>query len=98
MLPLTKDLQQKKSNLKEFIELCNRTLNYLPNVLSKVEEKGDYKIFSSNSARTIKYVHPISKKLFIQDPKAFSYSIPLFEDLVLKIKSKSKEFKEDEKN
>lgn len=43
MLPLDKDLQKKKTSLKEFSEIALRVLNYLPNVLSTVEEKGDYK-------------------------------------------------------
>jgi hypothetical protein len=38
-LPLDKDLQQKKETLKEFYSITLRVLQYLPNVLSKVEEK-----------------------------------------------------------
>jgi len=30
MLPLDKDLQQKKSNLTEFYAVASRVLNYLP--------------------------------------------------------------------
>jgi hypothetical protein len=86
MLPLTKDLQSKKTTIKEFIDLCLRVLYHLPNVLSNVEEKGGYKIYSSDIAGTLKYVRPINKTIFIEDPTAFTATIPNFEQVVDKIK------------
>lgn len=98
MLPLTKDLQQKKTTLQEFIDLCTRTLNYLPDVFPNVEEKGNYKIYSSNIAGTLKYVRPINRNLFIESPKTFAAHIENFRGIVEKIKRKETAFNEDEKH
>lgn len=98
MLPLDKDLQKKKISLKEFAEITLRVLNYLPNVLSKVEEKGEYKIFSSSTAGTTKYLRPINKNIFIDDPEQFIRSKVFFELLVEKIKDNRKDFSSSEKH
>lgn len=97
MLPLTKDLQQKKKTLKEFIELCKRVLHHLPNVISGSETKGLYKIYSSNIAGTLKYVRPINKELFIEDAVIFNQSIEAFENIIQKIRQRDLNFHEDEK-
>lgn len=98
MLPLDKDLQKKKTSLKEFSEIALRVLNYLPNVLSTVEEKGDYKIFSSVTAGTTKYLRPINKKIFIDDAGKFIDSIRDFDLLVEKIKNNERNFSLFEKH
>lgn len=97
MLPLVKDLQQKKFALREFIDLCIRVLNYLPNVLSSVEEKGTYLIYSSVNAGVTKYVRPINKNLFIGDAAVFSDSIANFQTIMDKIKTREEEFTDSEK-
>lgn len=88
MIPLDKDLQLTKLNLDEFAEISTRVLHYLPNVLSGVEEKGNYKIYSSKIAGTTKYVRPIHKYLFIEDVDDFSLNFSLLKDILLKIKLK----------
>src|SRR5690348_3879530 len=97
MLPLVKDLQQKKTTLKEFIDLCIRVLHHLPNVISGMEEKSNYKIYSSNIAGTTKFVRPINKDLFIEAPLLFSQSVEQFESLLNKIKNKEADFGNNEK-
>lgn len=64
MLPLNKDLQLKIATIKEFGEVAIRILNYLPNILSAFEEKGNYIIYSSVIA-VLKNVRPINKTFFI---------------------------------
>ena len=78
MLPLDKDLQQQKNSLNEFTELTIRILNYLPNVLTGVEEKGNYLIFTSNLAGTLKYTRPINKSLFLNTPSQFKERLNIF--------------------
>ncbi len=97
-LPLEKDLQQKKASLQEFSQIALRVLQYLPNVLSKVEEKGDYQIFSSYMAGTTKYVRPINKNIFISDPAAFRKSIDAFDNIIYRLKSKQFDFEQADKN
>ena len=92
MLSLEEDLQLKKKSLSEFTTLSLRILNYLPNMQSTVEEKGDYKIFASKSAGTIKYLRPINKKMFISDPDTFSRDVELFKKILQKLKNKEKEY------
>ncbi len=78
MIPLDKDLQQQKSSLNEFTELTIRILNYLPNVLTGVEEKSNYLIFTSNIAGTLKYTRPINKSLFLNTPSQFKEHLNIF--------------------
>ena len=47
MIPLDKDLQTVKKTIDEFGDITLRVLNYLPNVLSRFEEKNEYRIFTS---------------------------------------------------
>lgn len=71
MLPLDKDLQKQKHSLDEFRDITIRVLDYIPNVLSNTEEKGDYVIHSSTIAGNIKYLRPINKRIFISDKDFF---------------------------
>jgi hypothetical protein len=64
-MPLDKDLQKSKSNLKEFAEITTRVISYLQDILSDKKEKGDYYIYVSNIAGTKKYIRPINKELII---------------------------------
>ena len=97
MLPLIKDLQQKKSTINEFIDLSLRVLHHLPNVISGIQEKGVYKIYSSNIAGTIKFVRPINKNLFIEDPTLFAQNIPQLQAITNRIKNKEVDFTESDK-
>lgn len=98
MLPLDKDLQQKKTSITEFELIAIRVLSYLPNVLSGFEECGGYKLFYSNSAGTKKFVRPINQKLFIMDALVFSRSMEAFKIILIKIKNGEKLYTDDEKH
>ena len=63
MVPLDKDLQNRKKSLKEFKDITIRVLDYLPNVLSTFNDKNDYRIYSSVIAGTTRYIRPINQKL-----------------------------------
>jgi hypothetical protein len=97
MLPLDKDLQQKKLSISEFELIVSRVLSYLPNVLSGFEEKGDYALFYSNSAGTKKFIRPINQKLFIMDAAEFSKKMEAFKFVLNKIKNKEKVYTDTEK-
>ncbi len=97
MLPLNKNLEQKKNSLQEFIELCQRILSHLPNVISGSERKGMYKIYSSNIAGTLKYVRPINEELFIENENSFDNAIEPFKNILLKIRQRDLIFHKDEK-
>jgi len=86
MLPLDKDLQSAKGNLLEFHDITIRVLQYLPNVLTNSEEKSGYLIFSSKIAGTTKYIRPINKVLFINEPKEFENCFGTLIDTLQKIK------------
>lgn len=74
MISLDKDLQQVKCNIKQFEEITVKVLQYLPNVLSSSENKNGYIIYSSQIAGTLKYIRPISEKLFINSADGFRES------------------------
>jgi hypothetical protein len=86
MLPLDKDLQRVKGNLLEFHDITIRVLQYLPNVLTTSEEKNGYLIFSSKIAGTTKYIRPINKVLFLNEPKEFEKCFGTLIDTFQKIK------------
>jgi hypothetical protein len=88
MLPLDKDLQQKKSSIKEFGFLTIRILTYLPNILSGYEDKSHYRIYYSTIAGTKKFVRPINQNLFITNAKDFSENLAHLESIIIKIKNK----------
>lgn len=96
MLPLDKDLQQRKSSIAEFESVVNRVLSYLPNVLSGFEEKVGYLLYYSNIAGTKKFVRPINKKLFIMDAAEFSSKMESFKTILVKVKNREKNYSDIE--
>ncbi|MBS1532411.1 MAG: hypothetical protein JSU01_19065 [Bacteroidetes bacterium] len=97
MLPLDKDLQQKKISLSEFESIVIKVLNYLPNILSGFEEKGQYKLYFSTIASTKKFVRPINKRLFIMDVVEFSRSFSELQLILEKIRNRERNFTDEEK-
>ncbi len=89
MLPLDKDLQLPKHELNEFGNIAKRVLQYLPNVLSGVEEKNNYKIYSSQIAGTLKYLRPINKTLFLETESEFNKNFADLKIIFEKVKSKT---------
>ncbi len=91
MLPLDKDLKQKKYSIREFGSLALRILAYLPNVLSNdYDDKSYYRIYNSSIAGTKKFVRPINQKLFIMDAANFTEKLAQFETIITRIKNKEK--------
>ena len=88
MIPLDKDLQTVKHNLEEFAGITRRVLQYLPNVISGVHVKNDYKIFSSEIAGTVKYIRPINQTLFIDTTEDFMRSFENLKVIFEKIRLK----------
>ncbi len=87
MLPLDQDLQKAKDSLTGFEHISKRVLNYLPNVISSVERKGSYDVFTSHIAETTKYLRPINRTLFLDDVNDFSQFFLNFRDILTKIRS-----------
>ena len=61
----------------------------MPNVLSAVEEKNNYKIYSSQIAGTTKYLRPINKTLFFENEAEFENSFNELKNIFKKIRSKA---------
>jgi hypothetical protein len=97
MIPLDKDLQTAKYNLDEFGEIAKRVLQYLPNVLSGLEVKNDYKVYSSRIAGTTKYIRPINQTLFLENEDNFIKNFTELKIILGKVKSKIT-LSENEKN
>jgi hypothetical protein len=97
MLPLDKDLQTPKCNLEQFADIAIRVLKHLPNVISNSEQKGTYKISSSQIAGNLKYIRPINQNLFINDPENFSRRFNQLKIVLAKIKNNA-EVSEGEKS
>jgi hypothetical protein len=89
MISLDKDLQCVKNSLNEFGKITERVLQYLPNVLSNVEEKNGYVIYSSEIAGTTKYIRPINKNLFLSNIDDFRMNFEKLKIIFENIKSKS---------
>jgi len=97
MISLDKDLQTHKKTLSEFGDITLRVLSHLPNVISSSQEKNDYKILISKIAGTTKYVRPINKNLFIDDPAIFKKSFDSLIKVLSKIKNKKTSFNDSDK-
>ena len=64
MLPLDKDLRERKNSIQEFEEITVRVLEYLPNVLSEFKEK----IVNSKKKVDIKFIlHLLQERQSILD-------------------------------
>lgn len=98
MESLDKDLQKPKSTLYEFFEVTLRVLHYLPNVISKTEFKENYIIFSSIIAGTTKYIRPINKHLYINDPDVFANKFEILKNTLEKIKEEREVSAEEKSN
>ncbi len=95
MIALDKELQLKKTELREFMTLSERILRYLPNIITDSKIKNDYIIFSSQIAGTIKYIRPINQNLFVDNPGFF---IEKYEEMLVvleKIKNRDRVTKAD---
>jgi hypothetical protein len=85
MVPLSEDLQTRKSQLDEFKSVTERVLNYMSDVINEEIDYLDYLICSSITAGTRKTVRPFNKNLFIREPKLFENEYREFERTIEKL-------------
>lgn len=97
MQSLDKDLQTKKYDIDAFGEVTERVLSYLPNVISKSEIKNNYTISSSELAGTTKFIRPLNRTLFINDPILFLSKFDKLKETFSSIKSGNNKFTDSEK-
>lgn len=97
MISLEKDLQKQKHSIYEFEKITIRILEYLPNVLSDYKEKGGYKIHSSYSAGTTKYIRPINQRFFIYSASDFTTKFNALINLTYKLKVRTTNWEPSEK-
>jgi len=97
MISLEKDLQKQKQSIYEFEKIAVRVLQYLPIVLSDYKEKGGYRIHSSYSAGTTKYIRPINQRLFIYSANDFTKKFNAFINLTNKLKVRTTNWNDTEK-
>ncbi len=95
-MALDADLQDKKTQLSEFVEITKSVLNYLPAVLTSYNDKGDYRIHLSEQAGLKKFVRPINKRLFISNITNFEAVFTEFSELISRIRKGERTFNKDE--
>ncbi|VEN75353.1 conserved hypothetical protein [Candidatus Desulfarcum epimagneticum] len=88
MKPLPEDLQAARQSLDEFSDVARRVLGYLPDIVSKKTESGDYLILSSEVAGTSKFARPVNKELFIFRIEDFDKGYKEFLSILKKIRDK----------
>lgn len=96
MSALEKALQEPKSSLNDFKNITIRLLDYIPNVISGVEIKGDYRICSSVIAGTEKFIRPINQNLFISESKCFIEKFDDFLQITQKLSENNTTWSEEE--
>jgi hypothetical protein len=92
MITLDKDLQKPKRTIEDFYDIAIRLLSHFPNVLSSFEDKGDYRIYTSDIAGTKKITRPINNTLYISEPDNFKNSFYKLKGVLYRIKHKEKKF------
>ncbi|GAB4230362.1 MAG: hypothetical protein Tsb0034_02240 [Ekhidna sp.] len=95
-MALDADLQERKNQLSEFVEITKSVLNYLPAVLTSYNDKGDYRIHLNEQAGVKKYIRPINTRLFISDSTSFDKSFSDFSRLLTRIRKGERVFNKDE--
>lgn len=96
MLSLDKDLQRPKILIEEFGNITSRVLNYLPNVLSGYEDKGEYRIYSSDIAGVKKYIRPINRHLFYNDVDSFEEAFKELHLIFSRLRNKERNFSQSD--
>ncbi len=64
---LQEDLQTPKTSLTDFVRVAKRILDYIPSIVSRTANAGNYQILSSVIAGNEKFARPINGSLFIDD-------------------------------
>ena len=92
MDPIAKDLAEKKYSLLEFKSLSVRVLNHMRNTLTNFETKPPYRIYSSTSGNTKKFIRPINLDLFYLNPEQFLIKFQELEVLLKLIRGNGKTY------
>lgn len=95
-MALDSDLQERKNQLSEFVEITKNVLNYLPAVLTSYKEKGDYRIHLSEQAGVKKFIRPINMRFFISDSLRFEAILIKFSGLLSRIQQGERMFNAEE--
>ena len=95
-MALDADLQDRKTQLSEFVEITKSVLNYLPAVLTSYNDKGDYRIHLSEQAGVKKFIRPINQRFFISNTTDFEAVFTNFSELLSRIRKGERTFNEDE--
>ena len=95
-MALDTGLQDKKTQLSEFLEITKSVLNYLPAVLTSYHDKGDYRIHLSEQAGVKKFIRPINQRFFISSTTDFEAVFTNFTELLSRIREGERMFNEDE--
>ncbi len=95
-MALDSDLQEKKIELYQFVEIAKSVLNYLPAVLTSFNDKGDYRIYISEQAGVKKFIRPINTRYFIADLNKFQITLSLFSELLIRIQNGDRTFSTEE--
>lgn len=91
-ITLDKDLQKPKNTLDDFFNVTIRLLSYFPNVLGSFEEKGDYRIYTSEIAGTKKITRPVNITLFIAEPDEFTVAFTKLQAVINRVRQKETTF------
>lgn len=95
-MALDTDLQEKKSNLSEFVVLTRSILNYLPAVITNQKDKGDYRIYLNEQAGVRKFIRPINLNFFIHNSNDFEIKFNDFVVIIMRIKNGERIFTDEE--
>lgn len=95
MVSLAEDLQVLKSHLKEFKNIAERVLNYIPAVIDEETEYQGYLICSSTTAGTRKRIRPVKKDLFIRNATNFNNEFDKFDQILEDLRTGVRDFTND---
>lgn len=97
MASLAEELQTQLSSLDQAIDLSTRVLGFIPNLVSDYSDKRGYRIYSSQTGGTLKYVRPIRVSMFYFDPNEMLRASNEFKAILQKLSRKEVSFSNQEK-
>ena len=84
-MALAEDLQTPKNSLLEFIEITQRILGHLREVIDSEEIYNDYSICTSVRGNTKIDIRPFNQHLFIREKQQFIDTIDIFKKIIQKL-------------
>lgn len=97
MASLAEELQTQLSSLDQAIDLSMRVLGFIPNLISDYSDKRGYRIYSSQTGGTLKYVRPIRVSMFYFDPSEMLEASTEFKVILKKLSTNETFFSEQDK-